>query len=107
VRQFPIEITDFLSCPNDRPQIFNADELQALCKENSDIATVHDIGAFDFDLTFSKLSGIKDRTCIPQGVKAGEVRCVSYRSVEIYPEKRHWVGAGIVAGAAAEVSPCK
>ena len=88
-------------------QFFHGDELRQMCNVRSEASIAYVSGAIDAAFFYQKLSGVKDRICMPAGVKTDQLLDVACRYVETHPEHRHWIAADLVAESAAVAWPCK
>ncbi len=87
-------------------QFFYGDDLRKMCDAKTSASIAYVSGAVDAAFFYQKLRGVKDRICMPMGVKTDQVLDVACKYLEDHPENRHWIAADIVAESVAQAWPC-
>ena len=89
-------------------QFFDGNDLHAMCGSDDRAPVIaYSMGALDAAFMYQKLSGVRDRICMQDGIEASQVADVVCNYLDDRPGDRHWLGADLVAESAAAAWPCE
>ena len=86
---------------------FDGNKLHELCGDYPDFAETYTMAVIDAASIYQPLMGVKDRICLPKGVRSDQIRDVACKYLVDNPAIRHWPAADVVLESAAAAWPCK